>query len=230
MANEILKFGTNVLASNILTQAAYSAANPSDRTVGHVPGIAKNTLENKALVQATAAANGLAYWADTQQNTIVTITDQMPDTDWLTAINAAVNASVSAASLTVSGKVELATALETVPAIPTLPTDTARAVTAAGMIDPNVVTTQSAGRVRLPGGIIIQWGTFLDSIAYVSGVPPLRSFPVAFPQACFFIGGITMTANATAWIGAAPTTTQYSIGSGTSANATMTIRWYAVGN
>lgn len=75
--NSILRFGEN--AANILSQTEYQ--DDSQRLIGHQPGLARSTLENKVLKQVSAIAAGVAeFIADNQSNNV---------TDSLTAQNIA---------------------------------------------------------------------------------------------------------------------------------------------
>ena len=227
MANEILKFGANLVPANVLSQATYASVSPSaDRNVGHVPGIAKNTLENKALLQTAAAANGLAQWLDDQQNAVITITDVMPTSDWALALNAAVNASVTQATTVIVGKTRYATAAEmTAGVVSTAALTPASLVDAAGK---NL--TVAKGYWKLPGGMIVQWETAADDGATVD-----HTFAIPFPTAVL---GMVATAQSAASdaVNAAvnfgvPTGTPlstYRVGSGNSAS-TFNIRVIAIG-
>jgi len=88
--------------------------------------------------------------------------------------------------------------------------------------------TGNDGYVKLPGGVILQWGRTVCS----AGTTTI-TFPIAFPNACFSVtaspfisgntGGISSTVDA---ISSAPTTTSvvYSTTTG------WTLYWMAVGN
>lgn len=68
-SNLILPFGQAAVSPNTLSDAAY--ATDPQRTIGHQIGVARNELENKALVQATSVAAGLAQFiADNQANNV----------------------------------------------------------------------------------------------------------------------------------------------------------------
>lgn len=80
---------------------------------------------------------------------------------------------VSNASETVIGMLELATGAEALAG-----TDTTRAVTSAGLASGKSLGT--AGYMKLPGGLIIQWGT--SSFTATDGDNgSLLTFPLAFP-------------------------------------------------
>lgn len=68
-ANQILLFSPNDIGTNLLSQAAYSAA--SDRLNGNQPGVASARLNNKALRQASLMASGLAQFIADRQGTDV---------------------------------------------------------------------------------------------------------------------------------------------------------------
>jgi hypothetical protein len=251
MANEILKFATNVTVSNVLTQAEYAATNPSPRTVGHVPGIASNKLENKALMQTSAIAAGIGEWLDTMQSTIPDITDQLTTTQIATAMEQAALGSVPAATTTVVGKSRFATNAEI-----TTGTLSTASMTPAGLYSVTPSTTQRAlirtasssdmttgtatdaavtpfalgvlassmtsnGYARLPGGLVVQWGT----TSVVNGLNTV-SLPFTFPNACLCAvtsGG--SLANNTVAVQTLSTTSI-----GIQSGGTSTARWIAVGN
>lgn len=68
--NDILKFGSTASGGNILSQAAYAA--DAQRDTGHQPGIARQELENKALLQLSTIAAGVAQYIANKQGTNVT--------------------------------------------------------------------------------------------------------------------------------------------------------------
>jgi hypothetical protein len=251
MANEILKFATNVTVSNVLTQAEYAATNPSPRTVGHVPGIASNKLENKALMQVSTIASGIGTWLDIMQSTIPDITDQLTNTEIATAMEQAALASVPAATTTVVGKSRFATnaeittgTLSTASMTPAglysvTPSTTQRALirtaSASDMttgtatdaaVTPNVLgvlasSMTSNGYARLPGGLVVQWGT----AAVTSGTNTTVTLPFTFPNAC--LCAVTCGIATGTTIGVVSfTTTTVVLNSGNTTSA----RWIAVGN
>jgi hypothetical protein len=79
---------------------------------------------------------------------------------------------IIAATTSAKGLVELATTAETLTG-----TDTARAVTPAGIAGSKSLA--ASGYYKLPGGLIVQWGTAVGGAEYTS-----VTFPVAFPTAC----------------------------------------------
>lgn len=209
MANQILKFGTSVLSSNILTQAEYAAAAPSPRTSGHVPGIASNKLENKALIQTATIAAGVAEWMSTRQTTIPDITDQLTSAEIVTAMDASTLAALPASTTAVVGKTRFATSAETqagasalVAVTPAGLQSKVSSTTALGIsrfatsaeiiagtqslvgvspssLGPITASFTASGYARLPGGLIVQWGSASSS----GSITP--TFPIAFPGACF---------------------------------------------
>jgi len=71
-ATEILPFA-QAGGANVLSQVAYAA--DSQRTAGNQPGVARAQLANKALLQSSAIAAGIARWMADRQGT--NITDQI---------------------------------------------------------------------------------------------------------------------------------------------------------
>ena len=252
MANEILKFAANVTAGNILTQASYATANPSPRTVGHVPGIASNQLENKVLTQASAVCNGIGDWLDTRQSVVADITDQLSQVNWLNAWDAAVIGSIPAATQATVGKSRYATGAEvlagtidtaaitplgltskvpstTVPGITRYATSaeviTGTLSTAAvtpNLLGPITSSMASNGFARLSGGLVIQWGI---SASLTANTPTAVSFPFTFPTACYQALSSGTNNNQTVAV-VSFTTTAVTLNT----NNTGTCRWIAVGN
>lgn len=96
-------------------------------------------------------------------------------------VQAQLSSSVPAASETVAGKVELATAAETQAG-----TDNTRAVTPAGLAAAFKGANQSLsgnGYQNLPGGLIIQWGTVDDASRTQANLSIPITFPVSFKTA-----------------------------------------------
>ena len=218
MANEILKFATNVTAGNILTQSAYSAPDPSPRTVGHVPGIASNQLENKVLTQASAVCNGIGDWLDIRQSVVPDITDQLAPAAWLNAWDAAIatviGTNILQATTAVVGKTRYATTPEA-----TAGTLTTAALTPSNL-GPLTASFASNGFARLPGGLIVQWGQ-ATTVANTVAV----TFPLAFPNTCWFATAIGTTNAQTCAI-----TTTSASGMTISGTQNQNNRWFAVGN
>lgn len=172
--NEILPFADT--ATNILTQAAYSV--DPQRNIGHQPGIARSMLENKALKQSSIIAASLAqFTADNQLNDI-TDADSVTDiASWIAdAISAYSIANFPSASMTVEGKIELATSAEA-----QAMTDALRAITPSTLGLAFKGANQlllSTGYQYLPGGVIIQWGTASTGN---------NAFPITYPNQLFSI-------------------------------------------
>lgn len=85
-ANEILAFSQGA-GANTLTDAAWSA--DPQRLIGHQPGVARAALANKAGLQATAVAAGVAQFLANFQAT--DITDQLTAAQFSTIIASALN-------------------------------------------------------------------------------------------------------------------------------------------
>lgn len=86
-ANQILNFSQGA-GANVLLQADYLA--DPQRIIGHQPGLARAALANKALLQASAIASGVAQFLANFQGTDVT--DQLTPQAISDAIKAALNA------------------------------------------------------------------------------------------------------------------------------------------
>lgn len=87
----------------------------------------------------------------------------------------------------------------------------------------------SGGYQKLPGGLILQWG----SVAITSGSNVAVTFPIAFPTACFkfnanFVSAGTMTGGYTAG-GRTPTTTGVTVDAFSNAGGSSTYNWLAIG-
>lgn len=82
------------------------------------------------------------------------------------------------------------------------------------------------GYQKLPGGLIIQWG----SVSVISGTVSIVTLPVAFPNdalsATLGAGGTGTTANRYVAFSAAPSATQLLI---ISSGSAATVRWIAIG-
>lgn len=86
-ANEILPFSQGA-GANVLTQAAYT--DDPQRIIGHQPGIARAPLANKAVLQSSAVAAGVAQFLANFQGG--DITDQLTPQAFSDAFKAALNA------------------------------------------------------------------------------------------------------------------------------------------
>lgn len=139
-------------ATNILSDAEYSA--DVGRTLGHVPGVARSVLENKALKQASIIAAGVAqFLADKQATNVADSLTAQNIADMLAVSVASMIAGVPDASTTVKGIVELATTGETQTG-----TDAVRAVTPAGLAARTATTTR-AGVVELATAAEVNTGS-----------------------------------------------------------------------
>lgn len=107
---------------------------------------------------------------------------------------------ITSATTSVQGKVELATTAETQAG-----TDTTRAVTPAGLVSLFSKRTWTANDyIRIPdvsGGLIIRWGQISDAGAVV--------FPLAFPTACLAVIVGDLGISAAAGCAGNPTTTGF---------------------
>lgn len=130
---------------------------------------------------------------------------------------------LTAASDSVAGVAELATAAETLTG-----TDTARVLTPAGFAG-NLDITGAAGYYKLPGGLILQW----DSQTTDGNGDLTWTFPTAFSTACFFAAGFAANGDGDNLIvGGTPsttTTTIYSRDVSGNGLATIAVRLFAIG-
>jgi hypothetical protein len=140
-----------------------------------------------------------------------------PDDDVLTQLSAAIT---RAASETVKGVIEIVTAAEAQAL-----TDDVRALTPAKLAAALQGSNQLqavAGYQKLPGGVIVQWG-FSQATTGGSGV----TFPLAFPTA---IWNVTSGINSTSESSIKATTLSLTGFTFTSASATSSHSWIAIGN
>jgi len=95
----------------------------------------------------------------------------------------------------------------------------------------------SSGYQKLPGGLIIQWGT-TEAASAASGTATTITFPLAFATACLgAYPSLNNASNGAAIVGtstlmtSAISTTQFTVNRGNSANqdSFKTIKWFAIG-
>lgn len=186
--NEILPFASTDTGTNLLTQAEYSA--DAQRPIGNQPGVARSKLVNKVLKQSSLVAAAFAkYIADNQSTNV---TDSLT-VDALAALIASVTGpgSIPDASTTVKGISRFATAAEAQAFTAAL------ALTAQGLSQAFQGGNQSlvaSGFQKLPGGLILQWGSGTTSSGSVS-----ISFPIAFPNGVICQPIIQARANSAQW-------------------------------
>lgn len=129
----------------------------------------------------------------------------------------------AAASETVAGLLEIATAAEAQAFTANKAIDGAKL--AAAMQGANQ-SLASNGYQKLPGGLIIQWGAVNNSAT--AGNSTAVTFPIVFPTNCLSVyntASAVTTSISAAWIDTFTTT-----GFGSRANiASMTSRWFAIG-
>jgi len=171
--NDILKFAGS--AVSMLDDAAYALLNEG----GHEIGVANPELANKALLQSSLLAAGLAeYIADNQ---VVDIDDSLTPAEIAVYLFNAVVATipdVPDASTIEKGKIEISTSAEAQALASTLVAITPSTLN-AGQKGANQDLLQ-LGRQVLFGGLILQWGL---SAAITTGTP--ISFKAPFPNAVF---------------------------------------------
>lgn len=174
--NEILPFCATDTGTNLLTQAEYDA--DSQRPIGNQPGVARSKLVNKVLKQSSLLAAALAqYLADKQATDI---TDDMTPSAIAALIDSVISASISVpdASTTVKGKVQLATNAEAQALSNELKAITPSTLDNASKGSNQSLTTN--GYQKLPGGLIVQWGT---TSAITVNTNVTITLPITFPNA-----------------------------------------------
>lgn len=137
---------------------SYVNANPSLGVEGSIPPAEAFEHVIREVVNAITAAGLTPSGANLTQLAAAIAANSSPD-----------------ATETVKGKVELATNAEAIGG-----TDTTRAVTSAGIASSKSLAAN--GYMKLPGGLILQWGTIAHSTT--EGTSVTVTFPVAFPTAC----------------------------------------------
>jgi hypothetical protein len=176
--NEILPFASTDTGTNLLTQAEYAA--DAQRPTGNQPGIARSKLVNKALRQASLLSAGLAeFIADYQANNVTDSLTPQNIADYLLAAIAANFPVVPDASTTAKGKIEIATAAEAQAYSSSL-----LAITPATMDQALKGANQSlasTGYQKMPGGLIVQWGSVDVAFEGQPGYRQTVTFPIAFP-------------------------------------------------
>lgn len=115
------------------------------------------------------------------------------------------------ASTTVKGIIEIATDAEALAG-----SDTTRAVTSAGLASSKSLAT--SGYMKLPGGLIMQWGITSP------GTSGSVTFPTAFSSAAYFIGLSNDQTNNGGYVSSRNTT-----GFSWSILSSAAINWFAVG-
>lgn len=156
----------------------------TDSLAGHTSNTSNPHVTTKAQVGLGSVENyGIASQAEAEAGTI--------DTKYMTPLRAkqAIAALVPAASETVPGLIERATAAEAQAL-----SDTVRALTPAMLAEAFKGANQSAGSSgyqRLPGGVIIQWG----SVTTDSGGFGAFAYPVSFTVSAYSYGFVAAGAS-----------------------------------
>ncbi len=147
------------------------------------PANAYFTEGNPSLgVPATQPGPWWFHMITEEMRKVITDAGLTPDHTDLTQLSAAIQAMITAslapdASDTVKGIIEIATAAEA-----RAMTDDVRALTAKKLSDALKGSNQSLGSngyQKLPGGLILQWGTYTGTDNNAS----VRTLPIAFPNA-----------------------------------------------
>lgn len=169
--NSILRFGEN--ATSILSQTEYQ--DDAQRLIGHQPGPARSTLENKVLKQVSAIAAGVAeFIADNQANNVTDLLDRETLAQYLSA---AIVAAIPSATSNVAGKTAMASDIEAQQYL--LDSKAITPLTMKNAMKGGNQSLATNGYQKFPGGLIWQWGK-LTSISY--GQQTYRvTFPIAFP-------------------------------------------------
>lgn len=179
--NEILQFASTNTGTNLLTQAEYTA--DAQRSTGNQPGIARSKLVNKALRQTSLLAAGLAeFIADYQANNITDSLTPQNIADYLLAAIQANIPLVPDASTTIKGKVQLATATEAQALASALLAMTPSTLNQA--LKGSNQYLSGNGYQKLPGGLILQWGTYAYGGNGGSWQAGYLSWNIAYPTAC----------------------------------------------
>lgn len=159
--NQILPFAQGQ-GANVLSQTDY--AGDSMRLQGHQPGVARSALENKALLQCSSMAAGLAQFiADGQADDV---TDTKTPAEIAAMLGEATSVLLPDATATVAGKMTLTQAQEQ-----------------ARLAFPIEQLNSDSGYIKLPAEegkpqLIIQWGG-----AAITTQTQTVLFPIAFPNA-----------------------------------------------
>lgn len=146
--------------------------------IDHATATVDNLFTEGDPVGGIAATVMTDDWANAVQEEICEVVETagltLNKADNTQLLDALVAMGVRAASTTETGVVELATNAETLAG-----TDTTRVVTPAGLAS-FTKSLASNGYIKLPGGLILQWGSGVTS----SGGTLAVTFPLAFPTAC----------------------------------------------
>jgi hypothetical protein len=150
---------------------------------------------------------------------LATATETQTGTDTTRAVTPAGLAALTATD-TRAGLVELATSAEAQGY-----SDTGRALTpatlAAALGGANVSLTAN-GYIKLPGGLILQWGLYNGG-----ATTGTITFPVAFPTACFGVLGTSQNASSQSLnISTVPTASNFAFAKANGTN----FHWFALGN
>lgn len=155
---------------------------------------------------------------------VITAGGLIPSDSSLTQLRDAILNIISAntapdANETVKGKIEIATPEEALAG-----TDSIRAVTSAGLASSK--SLGASGYYKLPGGLIIQWGSFTFTSAGTNNI-----FPLAFPNSCKglvtgLIGGASVNTYAAC---SSPSTTGFT-GYLSGSTGSATVFCIAIGN
>lgn len=150
------------IESGAILHAVYDNSNGYFRVTNLITGLGAGTTNLDSLTDvaiSTATSGDLLRYNGTS---------------W---VNATIAASLSAASETVSGIVELATAAETLAGASQTLAVTPYAIANLGS------SLANTGYYKLPGGLIVQWGFGLMA----SSTTTTFTFPLTFPTSCFSV-------------------------------------------
>jgi hypothetical protein len=231
-----LAIGTNVQAYDAELAALAGLTSAADKGI-HFTGAGTSTTHDltavgrtligqatQSLMRTTGLGLGtMATQADSAVaitgGTVVGITD-LAIADGGTGAStaaAAFSALKQAASDTATGVVELATNVEALAG-----SDTTRAVTSAGLASSKSLTAN--GHMKLPGGLILQWGNVATDAAGLGTI----TYPVAFSSACWGVWGTDLLGNSSRYMTAdTPGTSSVSIYCQVAVSTTFC--WFAVG-
>lgn len=178
---------TNALALKAPLESPALTGTPTAPT--QAPGTNNNTVASTAFVQALFATLEAIADASTTVKGIVELATDAETQTGTDPGRAVTPASLSSrtATETRTGLVELATALEAQNFTPNKYIDGAKLASALQGANQSLATS---GYQKLPGGLIVQWGTGPFSTGGSS-----VTFPIAFPTACVRIFGFDDSSN-----------------------------------
>lgn len=170
----VLTIDINTFFLSNATSAAIEYTLPSAATAGAGFKIAFKKTDN-SVNAITLTPDGsetidaaASYTISSQNQTVQLVSD---GTNWQNLITTVPDATTS-----VKGKAALAAAADVLAG-----TDAEKAVTVASLVTASIAAD---GYYKLPGGLIVQWGSFtpISSSAFIA-----ETFPLEFPAACYAI-------------------------------------------